>query len=84
MKKLTIALAFACTAALGGPALAQDANPVSCSIGCGTSYNQCLASNVDWSLVTNPGEASDRMSSNMSAARGCREDAAACYASCSG
>ena len=84
MKKLTIALAFACTTMLGGAAIAQDANPVSCSIACGTAYNQCLATNVDWSLATSPGEASDRMSSNMSAARGCREEAAACYASCRG
>ena len=82
MKRTAIALAFAMSVGTSGAAFAQNA--ISCSISCGTAYNQCMANGVDWSFVTTASEMSSRMSSNMSAARSCREEATACYAGCAG
>lgn len=84
MKKTAITIAFALSACISGTAFGagHSQNPVQCSISCNQGYSQCMASGVDWSLVSSVDEASGRMSSNMSAARACREEATACYSHC--
>jgi len=85
MTKISIALAFAFSAGLGAVnSAAAGGNPLSCTISCAQEYNQCIASGIDWSLVSSPSEIGSRTASNMSSAGSCGSDVAACYSGCAG
>ncbi len=90
MKKITLTAAAALFAAstFASASCASFAGQIKdglkCTAQCTAAHAQCLKDGLDYSLLTSPSDAGDRLSSNLSVRSACWKEAASCQKACAG
>ncbi len=85
MKKITLTAAaalFMVSAPLSVSFAGPIADALSCHASCSSDHAQCLSDGLDYSLISDLGDASDRMSSNMSVRQECWSSSTQCHSDC--
>lgn len=87
MKKITLTAAaalFAASTFASASFAGQITDGLKCTAQCTAAHAQCLKDGLDYSLLTSPSDAGDRLSSNLSVRSACWKEAASCQKSCAG